>query len=74
MLYDRHARFAGATKWNYWKLWNLAIEGITSFTIIPLKLATYLGFAMALFAFGYGLFIVTKAIFFGEDGARLSQP
>ena len=67
VLYKRHARFAGTTKWNYWKLWNLAIEGITSFTIVPLKLATYLGFAMALFAFGFGLFIVGKAIFFGED-------
>ena len=67
VLYKRHARFAGTTKWNYWKLWNLAIEGITSFTIVPLKLATYLGFAMALFAFGFGLFIVGKAIFFGEE-------
>jgi glycosyltransferase involved in cell wall biosynthesis len=66
VLYKRHARFAGTTKWNYWKLWNLAIEGITSFTIVPLKLATYLGFAMALFAFCYGAFIVGKAIFFGE--------
>jgi glycosyltransferase involved in cell wall biosynthesis len=65
--YNRHPRFAGNTKWNYWKLWNLAIEGITSFTIVPLKLATYLGFIMAAFAFGYGLFIVGKAIFFGEE-------
>ena len=66
VVYKRHARFAGKTKWNYWKLWNLAIEGVTSFSIIPLKLATYLGFSIALFAFCYGLFIVGKAIFFGE--------
>ncbi|HJR21337.1 MAG TPA: glycosyltransferase family 2 protein [Dongiaceae bacterium] len=67
VMYKRQARFAGTTKWNYWKLWNLAIEGVTSFTIVPLKLATYLGFSMALFAFGFGLFIVGKAIFFGEE-------
>jgi glycosyltransferase involved in cell wall biosynthesis len=66
VIYKRDARFAGRTKWNYWKLWNLAIEGITSFTIIPLKLATYLGFAIALFAFCYGLIIVGRTIFFGE--------
>ncbi len=38
--YERAPRFAGKTKWNYWKLWNFAIEGITSFTIAPLKFAT----------------------------------
>jgi polyisoprenyl-phosphate glycosyltransferase len=64
--YKRHARFTGRTKWNYWQLWNLAIEGITSFTTVPLKLATYLGFLIALFAFAYGFAIVFKAIFFGE--------
>jgi glycosyltransferase involved in cell wall biosynthesis len=64
--YERQARFAGRSKWNYWQLWNLAIEGITSFTIVPLKLATYLGFVIAMFAFVYGLVIVLKAIVFGE--------
>jgi glycosyltransferase involved in cell wall biosynthesis len=64
--YRRHARFTGRSKWNYWQLWNLAIEGITSFTIVPLKLATYVGFLIALAAFAYGLVIVAKAIFFGE--------
>ena len=43
VLYDRAPRHAGATKWSYWKLWNLALEGITSFTVMPLKIATYLG-------------------------------
>lgn len=66
LAYKRQPRFAGKTKWGYWKLWNLAIEGITSFTIIPLKLATYLGFLIAVFAFCFGLFIVAKAMFFGE--------
>ena len=64
--YSRHARFAGRSKWNYWQLWNLALEGITSFTIIPLKLATYLGFVIALVAFAYGLVMIFKVIFFGE--------
>jgi glycosyltransferase involved in cell wall biosynthesis len=64
--YSRHARFTGRSKWNYWQLWNLAIEGITSFTIIPLKLATYMGFLIAMAAFAYGFIIVVKALFFGE--------
>jgi polyisoprenyl-phosphate glycosyltransferase len=64
--YKRQARFAGQSKWNYWQLWNLAIEGITSFTIIPLKFATYLGFLIAMAAFAYGLVMVFKVIVFGE--------
>ena len=38
--YVRDPRFAGKTKWTYGRLWNLAVEGITSFTIVPLKPAT----------------------------------
>lgn len=64
--YDRAPRFAGKTKWNYWRLWNLAIEGITSFTIAPLKLATYLGLVTALGAFMYGAFIMGRTIIFGR--------
>jgi glycosyltransferase involved in cell wall biosynthesis len=64
--YRRLARFTGRSKWNYWQLWNLAIEGITSFTIVPLKLATYMGFLIAMAAFAYGLMIVVKALFLGE--------
>jgi polyisoprenyl-phosphate glycosyltransferase len=66
IAYKRQPRFAGLSKWNYWQLWNLAIEGITSFTIVPLKLATYLGFVIAMAAFAYGLVILFKVIFFGE--------
>jgi polyisoprenyl-phosphate glycosyltransferase len=47
--YHRDPRFAGRTKWNYWRLWNFALEGITSFSIAPLKLATYLGLGVAVF-------------------------
>lgn len=67
VLYDRDARFAGDTKWNYWKLWNFAIEGLTSFTIAPLKIASYIGVITALSAFLYGLFILVKALIWGDD-------
>ena len=64
--YKRDSRFAGVTKWNYWKLWNFALEGITSFTILPLKAATYLGFIASLVAFLYGIVIVFKTIVYGD--------
>ena len=41
--YDRDGRYAGETKWNYWRLWNFALEGITSFSVVPLKIASYVG-------------------------------
>jgi polyisoprenyl-phosphate glycosyltransferase len=64
--YHRDARFAGETKWNYWRLWNFSLEGITSFTIVPLKLSTYIGLLTAFFAFIYGLYIFGKALFIGD--------
>ena len=67
VLYKRDPRFAGQTKWNYWKLWNFAIEGITSFTIAPLKIATYLGLSTALFSLSYALFVVMKTLMLGKD-------
>ena len=67
--YNRDERFAGETKWNYWKLWNFAIEGITSFTIAPLKIATYLGIAIAIGAFFYAGFIVFKTVVYGNPVA-----
>jgi len=67
--YHRDPRKAGETKWNYWKLWNFALEGFTSFTIGPLKVATYLGVATALAAFLYALWIIYKTLAFGEPVA-----
>lgn len=67
VMYERDPRIGGETKWNYWKLWNFAIEGITSFTIAPLKLATYIGFTTALVAFFYGMMIIYKTLCFGES-------
>lgn len=64
--YRREPRYAGKTKWNYWRLWNFALEGITSFTSAPLKIATYLGLVTALAAFTYAAFIVYKTLVFGE--------
>lgn len=66
VLYDRAARAAGKTHWNYWKLWNFALEGITSFSAIPLKLATYLGLLTSTFALFYGLFMLVRTLLFGN--------
>ena len=67
--YDRAPRAAGSTKWNWWKLWNFALEGITSFSAAPLKLATYVGVFTALAAFGYGCWIVVKTLLWGDPVA-----
>ncbi len=64
--YHRDPRFAGVTKWNYWKLWNFALEGITSFSIAPLKIATYLGSFVAVCSFIYATIIIYKTLVFGE--------
>jgi glycosyltransferase involved in cell wall biosynthesis len=64
--YHRDARFAGETKWTYWQLWNFALEGITSFTTTPLKVATYLGLMTSLGSFTYALFVIYKTLAFGE--------
>jgi glycosyltransferase involved in cell wall biosynthesis len=64
--YRRDRRFAGETKWNYWRLWNFAIEGITSFTTAPLKMATYFGLVVAGGAFTYGTYFIIRTIFYGN--------
>jgi len=66
VLYDRAPRAAGTTKWNYKRLWALSLEGITSFTTVPLKIATWLGLGTAAFALFYGGWVVTKALAFGD--------
>lgn len=67
VLFDRDARAAGKTKWNYWKLLNLAIEGITSFTIAPLRASAFVGCILAFIALLYMLFIVLRTLICGED-------
>ena len=67
--YHRDARSAGQSKFNYWKLWNFALEGITSFSTAPLRIATYVGVFTALAAFGFGLWIVSKTLIWGDPVA-----
>ena len=64
--YDRAARPAGRTKWSYPRLLALALEGITSFSVAPLRWATAAGGVAALFGAGYGAVIVAKALLFGD--------
>ena len=67
ILYDRDPRAAGVTKWNYRKLTNFAIDGITSFTTAPLRISTYFGFAISFIAFVYIVFLIFRTLFFGSD-------
>jgi glycosyltransferase involved in cell wall biosynthesis len=66
VLYDRDPRAAGTTKWNYRRLWTLSLEGITSFTILPLRVATWLGLGTAAFALTYGGWVVLKALLYRD--------
>jgi len=66
IVYERDPRFAGSSKFNYWRLWNFAIEGITSFSTAPLRLATYVGILTALAAFVFGVFVFGKALVYGD--------
>ena len=65
--YDRHARAAGHTKWPYFKLFNFAIEGITGFSVVPLRLASYAGFLTAVAAFIYALVFLVKTMVVGDS-------
>ena len=65
--YERPARAAGETKFNYWKLWNFALDGFFSFSSWPLRVWSYIGAGVALLSFIYMLVIITKVIFFGID-------
>lgn len=64
--YDRAGRVAGKTKWRYPKLWKFALEGITGFSVVPLKAATYVGFACSVGTLFYGLYFLVKTLFIGE--------
>ncbi|MET3689587.1 glycosyltransferase involved in cell wall biosynthesis [Priestia megaterium] len=67
ILYDRDPRVAGTTKWNYYKLIDLAIEGITSFSTAPLRFSAFVGIVISVFAFIYMFIIIGKTILFGES-------
>ena len=63
--YDRVERNVGASKFNYWKLWTLALDGITSASTVPLRVWSYVGAAIAFAAMCYALFITTRIMLFG---------
>jgi glycosyltransferase involved in cell wall biosynthesis len=65
--YDRQPRHAGHTAWTYWKLWNLAVEGITSFTTMPLRVATYLGLLVGLGSTIFLLQLLVRTLVFGNE-------
>lgn len=67
ILYNRDPRAAGETKWNYLKLVELAIDGITSFTTAPLRISTYAGITVSILAFVYLVYLIVRTIFFGTD-------
>jgi glycosyltransferase involved in cell wall biosynthesis len=65
--YRRPERLVGTTKFNGWKLWNFALEGITSFSTAPLRIWTYLGLAVSIFSFMYGSFLLIRTLLYGVD-------
>jgi glycosyltransferase involved in cell wall biosynthesis len=65
--YARNARLVGATKFSGWKLWNFALEGITSFSLVPLKIWSYVGAMGAMLTFSYAAFIVVRTLIYGVD-------
>ena len=73
IFYNRDPRIAGTTKWNYRKLVNLAIDGITSFTTAPLRIATISGLGISLHAFCYILYLVIRPLFGVPTGAGYSS-
>lgn len=64
--YERDPRAAGRSKWSYWRLWNLAVEGVTSFSTLPLRVATWAGLLASLLAFCFGVWVLLKALLWGD--------
>jgi len=71
--YEREPRFKGKTKWSFFSLFNLAFDGLTSFSIMPLRLASTIGFLSALIGFFYGAVIFFKTLFFHEPVAGFTS-
>ena len=66
ITFDRGNRIAGQSNWGYNALFNLAIEGITSFTTAPLRIATFVGLIVAIWALGYMAWIIAKVLIWGD--------
>ncbi|MFM7579061.1 MAG: glycosyltransferase, partial [Microcystaceae cyanobacterium] len=67
IFFDREPRFQGQTKWNYWKLWNFALDGIFSFSLVPLKVWSYLGLGISLISLLYASYLVVRTLILGID-------
>ena len=67
IYYDRDPRRLGQTNWNYWKLWNFALDGVASFSRMPLQIWSYAGLTIALIAMAYGSWMVIRTFLFGID-------
>jgi polyisoprenyl-phosphate glycosyltransferase len=67
VIYDRAPRYSGQTKWNYWRLWNFAIDGIVSFSIAPLRIWSYVGIVFATISLIYGSFLLVRTLISGND-------
>ena len=67
VTYDRPGRTAGQSTWGYWKLWNFALDGLTSFSTMPLRVWTYVGLTVSLLSFLYASFLVFRTLVVGVD-------
>ena len=65
--YVRQQRKAGQSKWNYWKLWNFALDGITASTTLPLRIWTYLGSVLSFLGVLYAFYIIVRTMMYGVD-------
>ncbi len=67
IYYDREPRQAGTSTWNYWRLWNFALEGITSFSVLPLKLWSYIGLFLSFISICYATFLIVRTLILGIE-------
>lgn len=66
IYFERNQRSGGVTKWSYWRLWNFALEGIISFSTVPLKVSSYLGIVTATVSLLYACFLAIRTMIFGD--------
>jgi len=64
--YHREPRTGGRSAWSYWKLWNFSLEGITSFSTLPLRVTSYAGLVVSILAVLYGTFITIRTLVYGN--------
>ncbi|NWG46173.1 MAG: glycosyltransferase family 2 protein, partial [Alphaproteobacteria bacterium] len=65
--FDRPERAAGKTKYKYWQMWNYSLDGITSFSTLPLRISSYIGATVASLAICYGAYLLLRVLIFGRD-------